>query len=356
MRVGAFRYVGVLCCLVGALALDACGGGDGGGGGTGPGGGSGAGGGPSTPPAPTLSVSREAVAFTARPPVQSFQENVTLTTTSTEPVVYAVDLAPGAPPAPWLNKSVQPLNASTVVALSLANPFQPQGSGATTLRVSMLRASDHALLATHDVTVSYQLGELVTVTPDQLLVSYHTGSLNNVLSRTFRVDVPTLAWTATVNVPWLAIDRSSGNGTTTITVTVDPTGMPVGVNNGAVTVLPSDGQVRSVSVQLFVDVPVLLVQPATLAFQTNVAGTAPAQLLQVSDGYGSSGTFRATTTATWLQVTPASSNLGDFTTVSLTTQASTLAAGTYSTTVDVSNTTAGLVQTQSVPVTLTISP
>jgi hypothetical protein len=65
------------------------------------------------------------------------------------------------------------------------------------------------------------------------------------LSRQFKIKDRVLAvgphWTATKDVPWIALNLAAGNGPSTVTVTVNPTGLAVGTYTGTITVTGDTG-------------------------------------------------------------------------------------------------------------------
>ncbi len=116
--------------------------------------------------------------------------------------------------------------------------------------------------------------------------------------------------TTPVGSGWLAVSPSSGSTPGSLSVLVNPSGLPIGSYTGKVMVaaLAAGAATQTVAVSLTVKAPPisLSVSPASLTFNYQVGTAAPVvQNLAV----GSSGTFlsyttSATSTGNWLRVTP----------------------------------------------------
>ncbi len=63
-----------------------------------------------------------------------------------------------------------------------------------------------------------------------------------------------LNWTATKNIPWLTVDHSSGITPSDLNLTFDPTGLPVGVHTGTLTI--SSQQAGNNPIQVLVSLEV----------------------------------------------------------------------------------------------------
>lgn len=155
------------------------------------------------------------------------------------------------------------------------------------------------------------------------------------------------------NVPWITFTPNSGLTPAAVSVFVDPTGLPPGLNTGTLTITGS-ATTTTVNVQLQIGAPAptqLSVAPTALVFQAVAGGANPApQGLAVSAG-NAQLTFNASDNASWLSVAPAVGITPGSTNASV--QTSGLAAGTYQASISISS--AGLPTVQ-VPVTLQLAP
>ena len=162
------------------------------------------------------------------------------------------------------------------------------------------------------------------------------------------------------SVPWLQVTSAGTNLTTpsTISLSLNPTGLASGVYLTDIILTPgtAGGVPVTVPVVLRVTgVTSLTASPTSLTFTAPPGGSAQSQTLQVTAGVTTSFTANATTASgeNWLTVSPASGTAASAgTSVTVTANPASLAAGTYQGTVLL--TTAAGVPTQ-IPVTLTVA-
>ena len=182
------------------------------------------------------------------------------------------------------------------------------------------------------------------------ITSTGTGTAFTVTTST----IPVFVNGAPVSFSWLSVVPVSGSAPAQISVTANPAGMPAGIYNGSVTVVPASGMATGISVTMVISPYAASVSstPSSLAFSAALGGTAPAQTIAVSAPVSAAVTLSASTASggNWLSVTPTSGTVPLQASVSVNTQG--LAAGSYS----------GAISTQlaggtpvSVPVTVTIA-
>ena len=131
---------------------------------------------------------------------------------------------------------------------------------------------------------------------------------------------------------WLSVSPAEANTSTTLTVTADPTGLPMGSYNGTVTLTVQQGVTPVViPVTLTVAGPTIsLTGPASMNFAYTVGTTQPAsQALNIGSSPASSTSVNAAVTAgnSWLSISPASGTTPAGFTVSVNTTG--LTAQTY---------------------------
>lgn len=168
----------------------------------------------------------------------------------------------------------------------------------------------------------------------------------------------TAAATTTSGGNWLSVAPANGTTPSTVTVSVNPTGLAAGTYSGTVTVTSpaSANGSASVSVTLTVSsAPLLTTSPSAMSFNAQVNGSAAPQNLSVASS-GTALTFTAAASTTsggnWLSVAPTGGTTPANLTVSVSTAG--LAAGTYGGAITL--TSAGASNSPlSVPVTLTIT-
>jgi hypothetical protein len=167
----------------------------------------------------------------------------------------------------------------------------------------------------------------------------------------------TLEWAASEDAAWLAVSPASGSQNGTVTVTASIGGLSAGTYTADVTITGA-GSSRTIAVTLTVEPPpppALAVSPSTVSFTgTQGAASPAAQTVSVTNTGSGTLAVMASSSASWLAVTPSASAPG---TLTLTPTTSALAAGTYSATVTVTATTAGATGSpKTVAVSLTVNP
>jgi hypothetical protein len=156
---------------------------------------------------------------------------------------------------------------------------------------------------------------------------------------------------------WLSAAPTSGTAPAQLTVTADPTGMPVGLYNGSVVITPSSGTPAGIAVTMLVSpngfTVTLSAAPSSLAFSVPQGGASASQPLTLnSPSAPTSFSLTASTVSggNWLSASPSSGTVPAQLAVSVNPQG--LAAGTYSG--SILATPSGGIPT-SVPVTLTVT-
>ncbi len=163
----------------------------------------------------------------------------------------------------------------------------------------------------------------------------------------------TLTWSATSNMPWLAVSTSSSG----LTVSVNPSGLSIGPHVGAITVSAS-GATNSpdtISVTLTVNAasPSISLSTSKASFTYTLGGSAPAsQTVTVTNAGGGTLAWSAASGSSWLTVSPSSGTGSGTLTLGINTAG--LTAQTYNGAVTV--TASGATNSpQTISVTLTVS-
>jgi uncharacterized protein (TIGR03437 family) len=149
----------------------------------------------------------------------------------------------------------------------------------------------------------------------------------------------TLAWTATASDAWLSTSPASGTAPSTISVSVSPASLSPGTYTGSVQIASSGASNTPLSIPITLTVtqpaPSLAVAPQTLSFSYSVGGAAPAaQTVSITNTGGGALAWTASATDYWLAVSPASGNAPG--TLSVSINPANLAAGTYTSAIQVS--------------------
>jgi trimeric autotransporter adhesin len=175
--------------------------------------------------------------------------------------------------------------------------------------------------------------------------------------------IPFMA-SATSNGNWLKLSSPNGAMPASLGITVDPSALPAGSNQGTITINAPNATpfTQTVNVTLTTTAPgqpSLNIRPAALTFTFVQKAASSAQSISVSNLGGGSLSFSVTASTTsggsWLSGSPSSGSVNAFgsTGVSITANPSSLAPGTYSGTVVISS--ANPAQSVVVPVTMTVS-
>ncbi len=242
--------------------------------------------------------------------------------------------------------------------------------GTTTVACTAADKAGNTANGTFSVTVTPAALPVLAVSPTSLTFSATQGG-SNPTNQTLSISNAgsgTLSWTATASVStptsgtWLSVSPSSGTAPSTLTVSVNISGLVAGNYSGSITVTGSgaSSSPQSISVSLTVAaLPAISLSASSLTFSAVQGGANPAnQTVNISNSGG--GTLNWTATAqvttpsggTWLSVSPSSGTAPSTLTISV--NLGTLAAGTYSGTITVAATGASN-SPQTINVTLTLN-
>jgi uncharacterized protein (TIGR03437 family) len=217
--------------------------------------------------------------------------------------------------APWL--SISP-SGSLLTNQAITISVNPAAAGATagTLTGYIFLTANGG--APQPVTVTLQLsgntgGGNVTTDQSSLNFSAQAGGatpgakylvVSNALSGTAGI-----LYTVSTSTSWLNATPSQSTTQSSITVTVNPTGLSPGTYQGTITITPSGGNALSIPVTLTVQ-PVATISTSTtsLTFAYRAGGDVPAaQSVQTS---GAAFTAQASSDGNWLSVSPATGTSG----------------------------------------------
>jgi uncharacterized protein (TIGR03437 family) len=253
-------------------------------------------------------------------------QNIQLTSTSTTETYSATTLASIDG---WL--SVSPSSGSVPATVVItADPSVLPSAGTYTGYVDIfgsLGGDEQLVFVSYTVTS----GSAVTLTaaPASLSFSQPAGGPAP-SSQTVQLSssAPT-SFTAAPTVPWLSVSPSSGTTPSSLTITVvNSGGLLAQTYQGAITIA-GGGTQTSIAVSLTVATGgsgALSATPSSVSFTQALGGAAPStQTVQLSDGTSTS--FTASATATWLTVSPTSGTTPANLTLSV--DATGLSAGAY---------------------------
>jgi uncharacterized protein (TIGR03437 family) len=200
------------------------------------------------------------------------------------------------------------------------------------------------------VTLTVSSGPLLTTNPASLAFSYTVGGTvpgSQMVTVGSNGTSQFTGVSAVTSTPWLSVSQSGTTTPLTLTVSLvsaQLSGLPVGLNNGTITITAAGAGNSPLKYTVALTVlaqPTLSVSPSSFTFNGTVGGANPAnQTLNVNGANGTIGfTAVANSSGTWLSVTPASGSTNASLQVSVNTTG--LAANTYNGSITVTSTTTG---------------
>jgi clostripain len=177
-----------------------------------------------------------------------------------------------------------------------------------------------------------QQTSMISVNPNALTFA---SEINQPAPPTQTVQITaTMSWTPSSSASWLTVSPASGSASGSITVSVNPAGLAVGVNTGSIGITGADSSVVPVLVTYTITAKTaLVITPPVLVFRTpNNTTTPAAQTLTATSSsrtiaYRISAQVSTPGGGNWLQVSPAQGQTTGTVTVSANPAA--LASGVY---------------------------
>ena len=284
-------------------------------------------------PVPTINVSPATLSFNYQsggsvPPSQ----NVAISSSGTA-FNYNVSTS-----ATWLTAT--PASGSTPgsVAVSVAPGSLAAGTYTGTVSISSATASNSPKTVAVTLTVTAAALPTISASPASLNFAYQIGS-STPASQTVAIasSGSAVSFTTATSATWLSATPASGTTQGNVAVSINPSGLAAGSYTGNVTInsAGASNSPKSIPVSLTVtaaQVTTLSVSPANLSFAYQTGGAVPAsQPINVTST--SALGYTATSSGSWLSVTPANGNTPGSLTASV--NPSGLAAGSYSGTITV---------------------
>jgi uncharacterized protein (TIGR03437 family) len=278
------------------------------------------------------------------------QQNVKLTSPST--LGFSVSTttmnASNCPTSNWLSAAASQNVTPATLTVSVAPTGMTSGFCTGTVTVTYFNGVSNTTTLI-PVVVDIAATPLLTVTPDSgfgvVAATYgSTSSLSSRISLNSTDGVSPLEFSAFASTPgapvsWLYLASSSGTTQNYLQVNIQPSGLPVGVYNGSITIhatnsasLPS-GDLTIPVVLTVAAATTVSVSPASLSFTQAQGATPPASQTVALTAAGGTTTFTATASTVignWLQITPLSGTASATTsTITASILQNTLSPGTY---------------------------
>ncbi|MBK5293990.1 MAG: hypothetical protein JJE04_20230 [Acidobacteriia bacterium] len=246
-----------------------------------------------------------------------------------------VPLSVSSSGALWLNYSLSFANTPAILSVNVHPTGLDLGTYTATLTVTGTGATNSPV--TINVTLQVTSAAPSTVNPAQLAFFYSVADTLPLPSQSFTIGGPGTGYSMSSGVSWISLSSPSLFTPSTVTVSVDPTGLSPGVHNGIITVthttIPPLSQLVAVTLNISTTEG-LWMTSGPLTFQYHIGNLKPAlQKLNVS--YITNITFNAQANSTgWLRIEPDGGVTP--TTLDVTVDPSLLLAGTYTGTITLS--------------------
>jgi uncharacterized protein (TIGR03437 family) len=181
----------------------------------------------------------------------------------------------------------------------------------------------------------------IAATPTSLQFAYTIGGTVPA-SQTIQVinsSGGTLSWTASTSTSWLAVTPTLGTAPSTVSVSITPANLSAGTYTGSVQISASGPSNNPVSVTVTLAVAAaaasLAISPQALTFNYTSGGNTPgAQSVSISNAGDGALSWTAAASANWVQLSALSGTAPA--TLSVAVNPASLAAGTYSASVQIS--------------------
>jgi len=261
----------------------------------------------------------------------------------------------GATVPTWLTKSLYGSGKSWTLGVAPSTTALAAGSYSATLRVGVAR-QDQSVIGYRDVQVTYAVQTGIAIWPTIEGFDYVLGSSTMPSTQTVVVSgTAGLAWTATSDQPWVLLSTVSGTVPSTPVMSVSPAGLGVGAH-GAVVTFTGGGVTSTVATTLNVTAPALTATPASVSLGGESGHDLGGRDVQLVLSTGANAfAWSAAGAPTWLKISPPSGTVsGAAQTITLSPDATGLAAGTYTGSVTLTADVNGTPVATSVPVTLTL--
>jgi hypothetical protein len=274
-------------------------------------------------------------------------------------VLGAAYVAPQVPPS-WLHVGITGAAPDYDVTLSITNTAFPPGTMTATVTLGTADSSGN-ILYTQAVQATLTILQPIAVNQATISDSFILGQAGALSTSTIAVTAdPTTHWSVATSAPWIKASSTGGSASSSESITVDASSLPVGSATGTVTItnVADAADTATITVNVAVVAPTLTVSPSTITLGGTDGLSETPQPLQISLNTGTStypwtATFTTQAGGAWLTSDTAAGTVGSAgATVNLSANYAAVAAGTYTGSVQVQATVNGAVITQTIPVTL----
>jgi len=206
--------------------------------------------------------------------------------------------------APWLSLESRSGSGDAAVAVTINSA----GLAGGTYHDDIVVTAPGALGSPAHVSVTLTvLAPGLAVTPDSIKESASAGSTTPVTTtlRVINSGNGSITWTATKTQPWLTLSTTTGGAPADVVVTLDPTGVPPGIQQDTIVFTSPEalnGPVK-VPVEFDITVPGLVVTPPSISATSEATENKKQQFdLDVSNSAGGPLAWFASADAPWIAV------------------------------------------------------
>lgn len=306
-------------------------------------------------PAPTLTASPATLSFSYQSGGTTPSAQNVSVSSSGSALSYTVSTS-----ATWLTATPSGSTPGTV-AVSVNPSSLSAGTYTGTVSIAASGASNTPQTVAVTLTVTAAQLPTLTATPASLSFTYQIGGSNPVAQPvSITSSASAVSFTAAASATWLSVTPTSGSTGSSVSVSVNPSGLAAGTYSGNLTITSSgaSNSPKSIPVTLTVTAapsgnPSFAITPGSLSFTYAAGGaTSGSQNLAVTSTGTALNFTAAASGGAWLSVSPATGSTPA--TVKVNVNASGMTAGTYTGSISLTSTGASN-SPQTVPVKLVIT-
>ncbi len=302
----------------------------------------------------TNAIEFNAVRNGALPAVQTYQ----ISWSSDEIAGIVVGTTGGNVVPAWLDIDLVGSSSPLTLELSVNSTDLGPGTYGFTMTVASGDASGF-ILDLINIPVDFNVRELLQSSPASIDVDYVIGQPTPV-TEPLLIGGTSINWQATIDQPWASLDITTGTTPTPTEISLDPAGLPIGLNQAIVSVVDQNDPTDTldIAVNFTISEPSIQISQASLAFAgTNFrANELAEQTIDFELTNGISTNWTATPSDPWITLDQTSWTGPASMLIGVDPDAGGLASGDYSGSVTLSTIWMGTPYSVVIPVDLNLSP
>ncbi|MEM7562897.1 MAG: hypothetical protein AAF353_07575 [Pseudomonadota bacterium] len=302
----------------------------------------------------TSAIRFDAVNNGALPPIQEY----TISWTNSDIAAVLVGVPPGEVPPGWLDIDLIGIDSPLTLRLSVNSTSLGPGIYGFTLRI-VSADIDGFILDLIDVPLEFHVLDVLGTSTPVINAEYVIGAppLATIPVSISGAGIP---WQASVSQPWATLDATSGTAFSSPRLTLDPTGLPLGLNQAEIEVVNQN----DTSERITIDINFTVSEPSVQVSQINLnfSGTnyRSNELADQDVDFALTNTLSSNWTAVasdpWITLNQTNWTGPDTVSIGIDPDAGNLASGSHSGTVTLSTIWMGTPLNAVIPVDLTLTP